>query len=84
MAREQTQEGEGDPHPTHLRRPLIPPTLRVLPELPPAPNHIDELGLPERFIEDLVLKTLQRINMPTPVGVAQALKVSPTVVREAI
>jgi len=52
--------------------------------LPPAPDHIRDLGLPDRFLEDLVLKTLYRLALPTPVGVANALRVTPGVAREAI
>jgi len=58
--------------------------LRMLPSLPPAPEHLNELGLPERFIEDLALKMLYRIANPTPVGLASALRVSPTIAREAL
>jgi predicted ATPase with chaperone activity len=61
-----------------------PSHLRALPTLPEAPAHIGELGLPERFIEDLTLKTLYRITVPTPVGVANAMRISPGVVREAL
>ncbi len=59
-------------------------SLRALPALPPAPDHIEDLGLSERFIEDLVLKTLYRITNPTPVGVANAMRVSPGIAREAL
>ena len=58
--------------------------LRALPTLPEAPDHIHELGLPDRFIEDLALKTLYRITVPSPVGVANATRVSPGVAREAM
>jgi len=58
--------------------------LRALPTLPEAPDHIHELGLPDRFIEDLALKTLYRITVPSPVGVANAMRVSPGVAREAM
>ncbi len=84
MADEGQEVIGGSEPPAERSRPVNTGALRALPDLPTAPNHIDELGLPERFIEDLVLKTLQRIAMPTPVGLAQALKVSPTVVREAL
>ena len=60
------------------------PPLRVLPPLPVAPDRLDALGLPERFIQDLALKTLQRITVPTPVGIANAMRVSPGIVREAL
>ncbi len=59
-------------------------SLRALPALPPAPDRLDALGLPERFIEDLALKTLYRITVPTPVGVGNAMRVSPGIAREAI
>jgi hypothetical protein len=67
--------------------PASPPrtgSLRALPALPPAPDHIEDLGLSERFIEDLALKTLYRITNPTPVGVANAMRVSPGIAREAL
>lgn len=73
----------GDSTPRIMPRPGQPP-LRSLPTLPPAPDHIQDLGLPDRFIEDLVLKTLYRLALPTPVGVANALRVTPGVAREAI
>jgi predicted ATPase with chaperone activity len=59
-------------------------SLRALPALPPAPDHIEDLGLSERFIEDLALKTLYRITSPTPIGVANAMRVSPGIAREAL
>src|SRR3990172_6429363 len=61
-----------------------PSQLRALPTLPEAPDHVHELGLPTRFIEDLALKTLYRITVPSPVGVANAMRVSPGVAREAL
>ena len=61
-----------------------PAHLRALPLLPDAPDHVHELGLPERFIEDLALKTLYRITVPSPVGVANSMRVSPGVAREAL
>lgn len=57
---------------------------RVMPGLPPAPQRADDLGLPERFLEDLALKTLYRIANPTPVGIAHAMRVAPGIVREAL
>lgn len=62
----------------------VPSHLRALPSLPEAPDHLNELGLPERFIEDLTLKTLYRISMPSPMGVANALRVTPGIAREAL
>ena len=50
-----------------------PAHLRALPGLPEAPDHAHELGLPERFIEDLALKTLYRITVPSPIGVANSM-----------
>ncbi len=67
--------------------PAAPPrtgSLRALPALPPAPDHIEDLGLSERFIEDLALKTLYRITNPTPIGVANAMRISPGIAREAL
>lgn len=58
--------------------------FRALPALPPAPETIEDLGLPERFIEDLTLKTLHRIPVPTPVGVAEAMRISPQLARRAL
>ncbi|MCC6383327.1 MAG: hypothetical protein IT304_12545, partial [Dehalococcoidia bacterium] len=55
-----------------------------MPSLPPAPVHLEDLGLPDRFIEDLLLKTLYRISTPTPGGLATSLRVHPAVVREAL
>jgi len=65
LAMQQDFEEESRP----AQRPA-PPHLRALPALPEAPDHVHELGLPERFIEDLALKTLYRITTPSPVGVA--------------
>ncbi|HEY4668606.1 MAG TPA: hypothetical protein VIH05_02395 [Tepidiformaceae bacterium] len=53
-------------------------------QLPPAPDRIDELGLPERFVEDLSLKTLHRLTVPTPSGLANAMRVSTAIAREAL
>lgn len=58
--------------------------LRALPALPPAAETIEDLGLPERFIEDLTLKTLHRIPVPTPLGVAEAMRISPQLARREL
>lgn len=58
--------------------------LRALPSLPPAPERLEDLGLPDRFIEDLVLKTLYRLPVPTTAGLANAMRVPPGIAREAI
>jgi predicted ATPase with chaperone activity len=58
--------------------------LRMLPALPPAPERIEDLGLPDRFIEDLALKTLYRLPVPTPIGVANAMRIPPALAREVI
>ncbi|OAI39933.1 hypothetical protein AYO38_01155 [bacterium SCGC AG-212-C10] len=58
--------------------------FRMLPTLPTAPDRAEDLGLPDRFIEDLALKHLHRITMPTPIGVANAMRVSPSIVRETL
>lgn len=58
--------------------------FRLLPALPPAPERLDDLGLPTRFVEDLAMKTLYRLAVPTPVGVANALRVTPALAREVI
>ena len=60
------------------------PQFRLLPSLPPAPEHVDDLGLPDRFIEDLTLKLLYRITVPTSMGLANAMRVTPTIAREAL
>ncbi len=68
-------------------RPEPPPAqgpLRMLPSLPPAPERIEELGLPDRFTEDLALKTLYRMPVPTPLGIANAMRVPPVIAREII
>jgi hypothetical protein len=49
------------------------PTLRVLPALPPAPDSVEDLGIPDTFIEDLLLKTLYRTQVPTPIGLSNQL-----------
>ena len=77
LAMAQDYREEPQPQPPRPQAPL-----RMLPSLPPAPEHLNELGLPERFIEDLTLKMLYRIANPTPVGLASALRVSPTIARE--
>ncbi|MGI8927268.1 MAG: hypothetical protein ACR2HN_11580 [Tepidiformaceae bacterium] len=73
-------------HETHASalHPAAHLNVRALPALPPAPDHVAGLGLPERFIEDLTLKTLHRLAMPTPMGVASAMRVSPGIAREAL
>jgi predicted ATPase with chaperone activity len=58
--------------------------LHVLPSLPPAPTTIADLGLPDRFLEDLTLKTLYRIAVPTPIGLANAMRVTPIIVRQVL
>lgn len=52
--------------------------------LPPAPERADDLGLPERFVEDLSLKTLHRLTVPTPAGLANAMRVSTSIAREML
>lgn len=61
-----------------------PAGLRALPTLPPAPDSLAALGLPESFLEDLTLKTLHRIAVPTPIGLANALRIPPALVRELL
>lgn len=73
---------QDDPDPRSRTVPQ--PHIRMLPALPSAPEHLSELGLPERFIEDLTLKTLYRIANPSPVGVANSMRVSATIAREAL
>jgi predicted ATPase with chaperone activity len=58
--------------------------LHVLPSLPSAPVTVSELGLPDRFLEDLTLKTLYRIAVPTPIGLANAMRVAPVIVRQVL
>ncbi len=55
-----------------------------MPALPPAPEHIHDLGVPDTFVEDLLLKTLHRTANPTPIGLAQSLCVPPALVRESL
>lgn len=75
-------EGHGDASPPPSRPSQAP--ARTLPPLPLAPDTIDGLGLPDRFIEDLALKTLYRIAVPTPVAIANAMRVHPAIVRESL
>jgi len=65
------------------QRPVNTP-LHVLPTLPPAPTHPEDLGLPDRFVEDLLLKTLYRIAVPTPMGLSQATRIPPAVIRTVL
>ena len=58
--------------------------LRVLPSLPPAPEREEELGLPDRFLEDLAIKTLARVPNPTGGGVAEAMRVVPPIARQLL
>ena len=58
--------------------------LRSIPTPPPAPPSLDELGLPLRFVEDLVVKTLHRTPDPTSVGVAHEMCISPQLVRQVL
>ena len=60
------------------------PQLRALPALPPAPERMEDLGVPDSFVEDLLLKTLYRTAHPTPIGLGQQLRVSPAIVREGL
>jgi len=66
--------------------PARPPqaSLRAIPLLPVAPETINDLGLPDRFIEDLALKTLHRLPLPTPLGVANAMRVPPALARQIL
>ncbi|MEO9256326.1 MAG: hypothetical protein ABI305_12330, partial [Tepidiformaceae bacterium] len=75
--------GFGQVPPTR-QLPRSPNPFRALPTLPPSPERMEDLGLPTRFVEDLILKTLYRLAVPTPVGVANALRVSPGIAREVI
>ena len=58
--------------------------MRVLPSLPPAPEREEELGLPDRFLEDLAIKTLARVPNPTGGGVAEAMRVVPPIARQLL
>lgn len=58
--------------------------LRMLPALPPAPDSLADLGVPETFVEDLLLRTLYRTAQPTPLGLAGALRIPASAVREAL
>lgn len=60
------------------------PGLRALPTLPPAPEKVSDLGLPDSFLEDLTLKTLHRIATPTSAGLAQVMRIPPALVRELL
>jgi DNA-binding MarR family transcriptional regulator len=60
------------------------PAGRALPALPAAPDCLEDLGLPERFIEDLALKFLYRMALPTITGLASEMCVHPAIVRAAI
>lgn len=58
--------------------------LRALPSLPPAPESVADLGVPDTFVEDLLLKTLYRSQVPTPMGLAHHLRIPPVLVREVL
>jgi len=58
--------------------------LFAVPGLPAAPESVPALGIPERFLEDLLLKTLHRIAMPTTSGLAAAMRIPPPVLRELL
>jgi predicted ATPase with chaperone activity len=60
------------------------PPLRLLPALPPAPDHVGDLGIPDTFVEDLLLKTLYRTQVPTPIGISNQLRIPPSIVREVL
>jgi len=49
-----------------------------------APEAVGDLGLPDRFVEDLALKTLHRLPVPTPTGIANAMRVPPALAREML
>lgn len=59
------------------------PRLHSLLSLPPAPESMAGLGIPERFLEDLVLKTLHRFDTTT-VGLATEMRIQPAVLRELL
>ena len=70
---------------SHQRPPTAAsPNLRAIPSLPPAPESLAELGLPDSFLEDLTLKTLHRIAVPTSTGLANAMRIPPALVRELL
>lgn len=75
-------QGYSEPAPAPTRASQA--NLRALPALPPAPDRVEHLGLPERFIEDLTVKTLYRIATPTPLGIAAAMRIHPAIVRETL
>src|SRR5690606_23289010 len=60
------------------------PVIRAFPSLPPAPDSVEDLGVPETFVEDLLLKTLYRTQVPTPIGLSNQLRVPPGIVREVL
>ncbi len=67
-----------EPHPSESGTPA---NGRALPALPSAPERLEDLGVPESFVEDLLLKTLYRTAHPTPVGLAHSLCIPPVIVR---
>lgn len=75
-----------DGHPGSASAPPRSPAaaIRSLPALPPAPDRSEDLGLPDRFIEDLALKTLYRTSLPTSTGIALAMRIHPAIVRETL
>lgn len=60
------------------------PNIRAMPTPPPAPSSLEALGLPLRFVEDLVVKTLHRTPDPTPMGVAKAMHIPPQLIRQIL
>lgn len=77
-----TQPEEAEPYYGHQPQP--PQNLRALPVLPPAPQSLEELGIPARFIQDVALRTMYRGALPTLLGLAQAMHIPPPVAREII
>lgn len=72
--------------PEEPTRAAVPPhaAFRAIPVLPPAPETAGDLGLPDRFVEDLALKTLHRLPMPTSAGVANAMRIPPALARDIL
>lgn len=83
----QTMNTEGSlayPHPGEQEERSQDGAQQRMPALPPAPEHLEDLGVPESFVEDLLLRTLYRTATPTPLGLAQSLRIPPGVIREAL
>jgi hypothetical protein len=52
--------------------------------IPEAPRTVEETGLPEAFVDDLMMKALYRLHSPTAQQVASIVKLPPLLTRQVL